>query len=215
MPQNKVLAYDYHYYLIGEKFVSEKNSRENAIQTVLLNTDCAASFPSVPGCAHGQYVNLVSKFGSGAFVIRADGTSKLSGFSVRARCVYQPAASNVGLDIRVARLSSPAVAGDPRLDFGHTNGLPLCGPVPTPAPGTGPASCQVVGQNWYRGNTLYNASPFGNPPGSNPSGCPAGFSLVSKIIVDQKEQAFSSNNPQSGYSSWTETLFLRGLLCCK
>jgi hypothetical protein len=103
-------------------FVSGKNSRENVIQTVLLNTDCAASFPSVPGCSDGQSVNLVSKVGSGAFVIRADGTSKLSGYSVRARCVYQPAASNYGLDIRVAQLSSPAVAGDPRLNFGHANG---------------------------------------------------------------------------------------------
>jgi hypothetical protein len=88
---------------------------------------------------------------------------------------------------------------------------------------TGPASCQVVGENWYRGASIYQtpaqrlAMYFrpGYPAQVSASGCPAGYSLISNVVVDQRPQMFTSNSPQAGYSSWTETLYLRGILCCK
>jgi hypothetical protein len=55
----------------------------------------------------------------------------------------------------------------------------------------------------------------GYPAQVSASGCPAGYSLISNVVVDQRPQMFTSNSPQAGYSSWTETLYLRGILCCK
>ena len=66
------------------QFVSAKLDRETIAQLVLLNTSCPQTFPSVPGCTDGSYVQLIAKNGTNNVLIKADGTTIIGGYNVRA-----------------------------------------------------------------------------------------------------------------------------------
>lgn len=140
-------------------FVSGKLERETIAQMIQMNTSCSKTFPSLPACTHNSYITLISKAGTNQVLVQSDGTTVIGGYNVRARCVNQPSLSSYGLDIRIAKLSSAAASGDPRLLFNHTTAssfqkeavskLPLGWSHPKSplfaAPGLAPCAAEIAG----------------------------------------------------------------------